>query len=134
MDLSKLTDLKSKLQSAKEFIKVWEFFLDHFGEKPAFIKLGHQVRDEFLETIFAQVARQLFHGDVDWNQIIFTGLPEHHFIHGGGIVNGGLLNVLYFDDIQVGLLCGTMPFKSNEVKFARFSGRKLPGSADPSVN
>ena len=134
MNLTQLAELKSMLQSAKEFIKVWEFFLDHFGEDPAFIKLGHQVRDDFMEAVFAQVARQLFHSEVDWKQVIFTGLPEHHFIHGGGLVNGGLLNVLYFDDIQVGLLCGTMPFKNHEVKLARFSGRKLPGSTDPSRN
>src|SRR5262249_34472781 len=109
MDLSLLAQLKGKMVQAKEFSKVWEYFLDHFGEDPAFIALGQPTRPPLLEAVFTQIARQLFQRDVDWSQVIFTSLPEHQFVHGGGLVGAGLLNVLYFEDIQVGLMCATRP-------------------------
>ncbi len=33
MDLSLLDTLKEKLTNGKNFGEVWEYFLDHFGEK-----------------------------------------------------------------------------------------------------
>ena len=55
MDLSKLADLKEKLVTTTKFISVWEHFLDHFGENPAFIKLGERVRHPFLEAVFTRI-------------------------------------------------------------------------------
>jgi hypothetical protein len=134
MDLTLLNNLKDQILNAKQYAKVWEFFLDHFGEDPDFIALGQRVRHPFLEAVFAQIAQQLFKCEVNWNQVFFTSLPEHHFIHGGGLVNGGLLNVLYFDDLHTGLMCGVSPIKSAETKFVRFSGHKLKGDVKPSLN
>jgi hypothetical protein len=134
MDLTQLAELKNKLVSATEYIKVWEFFLDQFGENPDFIALGDRVRHPFLEAVLSRVAHQLFKSDIDWDNVFLTSLPEHQFIHGGGPVKGGLINVMYFDDIHTGLMCAMMPTKMGEMKFVRFSGRKLPGSADPSLN
>jgi hypothetical protein len=134
MDIALLANLKEQLVNSKKYIKVWEYFLDHFGEDPAFIALGERVHHPLIEAVFAQVARQLFKHEVDWDHVFFTGLPEHDFIHGGGLVSGGLLNVLYFDDIQTGLLCAVSPSKTGETKFVRFSGHKLRGEVKPSLN
>ena len=86
MDLSLLAQLKEKMVQAKEFSKVWKYFLDHFGEDPAFMALGEPTRPPLLEAVFTQIARQLFQRDVDWSQVIFTSLPEHQFVHGGGTI------------------------------------------------
>ena len=36
MDLKKLDELKKQMQHGKDFKKVWEYFLDHFGEDDEF--------------------------------------------------------------------------------------------------
>src|SRR5262249_52225983 len=51
MDLSLLETLKDKLLHAKQFSKVWEYFLDHFGENPDFVALGERTQDAFLKTV-----------------------------------------------------------------------------------
>jgi hypothetical protein len=137
MDLSLLATLKQKLQSAKSFSDVYTYFLDHFGEDPAFIALGDQAGgDPFLEAVFAEVGRQLFGGHaVTLSEIRWTRLPEHHFLHGGCQMNGKLATVLYFDDVHVGLLAILWCFSPAETKFVRFTGRPLPPvNREPSLN
>jgi hypothetical protein len=135
MDLTKLADLKNELVNTNKFFNVWEHFLDQFGEDPAFIKLGERVRHPLLEAVYNQIAQQLYNAKVNWDLIIFTRLTEHGFIHGGGPVGKALLNVLYFEDIQMGMVCAATPFASDEVKFMRFSTKLMPrGAAQPSDN
>jgi hypothetical protein len=135
MDLQRLADLKEELVNTTKFISVWEHFLDNFGEDPAFMALGERVRHPFLEAVFTQIAQQLFNAKVNWNLVFFSRLAEQQFVHGGGPVTGGaLLNVLYFEDIQTGMMCAATPFKSDEMKFVRFSGRQMAGTASPSNN
>src|SRR5436305_14766339 len=98
MDLSLLETLKEKLASAKRFSDVLDYFLTHFGEKPAFIALGERARVPFLERILAQVGGQIFPGDVIVSNLILTRLAEQQFVHGGFALNGCLANVIYFDD------------------------------------
>src|SRR5207248_8257857 len=100
MDLSLLGTLKEKLASATRFSDVLDYFLTHFGEKPAFIALGECARVPFLESILAQVGKQIFSGDVIVSNLILTRLTEQQFVHGGFVINGCLANVLYFEDVQ----------------------------------
>jgi hypothetical protein len=134
MDLSPLATLKERLVTAEKFSDVMDYFFDHFGENPAFIALGERIEEPFLESVLLQIGGQIFPGKVTVGHLILTRLPEHQFIHGGFTVNGHLANLLYFEDIQVGLMAVVMPPPSMETKLVRFTGRRLPRSRGPSVN
>jgi hypothetical protein len=134
MDLTLLATLKDKLVNATEFGEVWRYFLDHFGEDPAFIALGERSHDPFLVAVIEQIASQIFGKHVPLTNLLLTFLPDHHFTHGGVILDGHLANVLYFDDIRMGMVAVLMSLPSGETKYARFSGRMQRPNPIPSAN
>ena len=136
MDLELLAVLKDKLVHASQFTDVINYFFDHFGENAEFIGLGEATRHPFLEGVLAEVGRQMFGNNVAIMDMLLTRLPEQHFIHGGGTLNGRVATVLYFEDIAVGLAAVASP-GSKETKLARFTGKPLkhPAGLDkPSPN
>jgi hypothetical protein len=135
MDLTLLATLKDKLVTATEFDDVFRYFLDHFGENPKFIALGERSHDPFLVAVIEQIASQIFGKRVPLDNLLLTRLPDHNFTHGGVILNSHLANVLYFDDIRMGLVAVLMGFPTGEMKYARFSGqRPRPVPMNPSAN
>jgi hypothetical protein len=134
MDLSQLASLKQQLVHSNKYIEVLDFFLTNFGEKKEFIALGERYEDEFLENVLLQVGAQIFTTPAVVAELLMTRLAEHHFIHGGGMLNGYPINVLYFDDIHVGLISVAMPIAEGGTRLARFSGRKVPRGGRPSPN
>jgi hypothetical protein len=136
MDLELLTVLKDKLVHATQFTDVINYFFDHFGEDAEFIGLGEATRHAFLESVLAEVGRQMFGNQVAIMDLLLTRLPERHFIHGGGTLNGRVVTVLYFEDVAVGLVAVASP-SSKETKLARFTGKPLKhpvGLDKPSPN
>jgi hypothetical protein len=136
MDLELLTVLKDKLVHATQFTDVINYFFDHFGEDAEFISLGEATRHVFLESVLAEVGRQMFGNQVAIMDLLLTRLPERHFIHGGGTLNGRVVTVFYFEDVAVGLVAVASP-SSKETKLARFTGKPLKhpvGLDKPSPN
>lgn len=128
MDLSKLAMLKAKLLSAKHFGDVTGYFLDHFGDDPAFIELGEPTADEFIVQVLAQVAGQLFQKNVVIHDLRLVRLPEHGFVHGGFSVEGKVGTLIYFEDVCQGLISLAWSVSPPETKYARFTGRPVPNS------
>ncbi|HKI36407.1 MAG TPA: hypothetical protein VKA46_31405 [Gemmataceae bacterium] len=128
MDLSKLAALKVKLLTAKHFGEVTGYFLDHFGDHPAFIKLGEPTRDDFIDQVLAQVAAQLFGRSVVIRDIRLVRLPEYEFVHGGFCVEGKVGTIIYFEDERKGLISLAWSLSPPETKYARFTGRPVPNS------
>jgi hypothetical protein len=134
MNLKLLEKLKDKLITAREFGDVMKYFLDHFGEDPAFIALGDRIEHPFLEAVLAQVGQQLFGKPVSLTDVLLTRLPEHAFIHGGASLGGKLATVLYFEDLCKGLLTVCWSITPPETKYARFTGRPMLDSWKRSDN
>jgi hypothetical protein len=134
VDLKLLHTLKQKLTTAKEFSAVFTYFLDHFGEDPEFIEQGERTHSPFLESVLAEVGKQLFGKEVRVADVLLTRLPEYEFIHGACTLGGKLGNVLYFEDVRTGLLVVLSSLASSETKLVRFSGRPLQGTPTPSAN
>jgi hypothetical protein len=134
MDLTKLATLRDTLLHADQFETVWRYFLDHFGEDPAFIALGEKTTDPFLEAVFGEVGRQLLGRPVEVNHVRLIRLPDHGFIHGGAVLGDRLANVLYFEDVRVGMLGVLWSVARGEMKYARFQGQPLRTNREPSAN
>jgi hypothetical protein len=137
MDLSLLANLKDKLANATNFSDVMVYFFDHFGEDSEFMALGEAGHVPFLETILAEVGKQLFKDSgltslaIDYRLV---HLPKQNFVHGAVTMGGRPGNVIYFEDIHVGLLTVIWTMKPPETKYIRFSGRQMPRNLTPSVN
>ncbi len=128
MDLSLLPKLRcaSSYCGRRNFSEVSDYFFSHFGQKiPAFIALGEQVEDEFLEQVIRQVGGQLFAGQIVLNHLLMTRLPDQGFIHGGFAINGRLGNVIYFEEARVGLLSIVISITPSETKMVRFTGQPV---------
>jgi hypothetical protein len=134
MDLSRLENLKEKLATAKDLSEVGNYFFDHFGENSEFLDLGKPGRNEMLESFIAALGRQLCGGKCVITNMLLVQVPNTHFIHGGCFLNGRLANVIYFDDIEVGLLCLVPAQPGGKTMFSRFSGQALPPEAMASKN
>lgn len=137
MDLALLATLKDKLVQATNFSDVMVYFFDHFGEDSDFMELGATGRVPFLESILAEVAKQLFKESgltslsIDFRLV---RLPEQSFVHGGMTMGGRPANLIYFEDIHVGLLAVIWSLQPPETKYIRFTGRPMPRNLTPSVN
>jgi hypothetical protein len=125
VNLTELGELREKLLEGQEFSQVFDFFMTHFGEKAEFHALGERTQNPLLEAIVGQVGKEVLGREVSTEGMVFTGLPEQGFIHGGGLLGGRLTTVIYFEDICVGLLAVVMATAPSLTQFARFTGRPL---------
>lgn len=116
MDLKKLSTLKDKMVNAEDFSEPWNYFFDHFGESPAFMGLGKTTRPGLLEPIVQEVGAQLFGKDVSVSPLMLMKIPEYDFVHGSCFINGQLAAIIYFKDIDMGLLSVITPTASHSLE------------------
>lgn len=135
-DVSKLAEVKRLLHEAKEFSKVWDYFLTHFGEQDEFMKLGEPVReDETLQMVVREVCKNLFPG----RQAVLlvsrlVRIAEQEFVHGTILLDDRLSGMLYFEDVHKGLMAVCWSVEPPETKYVRFTGRALFDSLKRSSN
>ena len=126
IDLTLLNVLKKKLAEEKSLEKIWEYFLDNFGNYPEFFKHGEPTRDHMVETVMEQVGAEVIQREgLFVKRSLLVGIPEYHFIHGSCEFAGKLINVLYFEDLQQGLICIPSVGKPLRTQYARFTNQML---------
>jgi len=131
LDMARLNTLKSQLLQATDFMAVFEYFMTHFGENPQFMAMGKGTRHAVIEAAVAQTFQRLYGQPLPVGQLLLTMLPKQHFVHGGGFYGEKLVNVLYFDDLQMGLLAVATPFGTSAIKLARFTGITVSPTESP---
>jgi hypothetical protein len=131
VDMSRLDTLKSQLLQATDFLPVFDYFMTHFGENPQFMTMGERTRHAVVEATIAETFQRLYGTPLPAGQLLLTLLPKQRFVHGGGFFDGKVVTVLYFDDLQMGLLAVAMPFGSSEIKLARFTGIAISPTESP---
>lgn len=135
MEAPSLTELKTQMKTAESLSTVYHYFLDHFGENPVFMKQGEPYQSDFLMKIIAMIGGQLFHTEeIVINDFRLIHLPGQSFIHGGGFINGNLANVLYAEDLDVGVLAVPDPKNTVNINYVRFSPKSLRDMHQPSAN
>lgn len=126
MDLNGLDTLKDKLVTAKDFTDPWEYFFDHFGDNPDFLKLGDKVSEPMLSAIVAKIGQQLFGEKAVTSEPLLVEIPERHFIHGSCFIQGNLTVIVFFSDIDMGLLAVMNPVPDGpETLLVRFSSYQM---------
>lgn len=134
MEFPRVVELKKKLMTEKELHVVWTFFLDHLGENIAFLDACVPAKNEFVMALVRQLAAKLFPGNDELQHEWLKAMPEHSMIHGSFFVGGRISAVIYFEDLQAGMIafCGLR--RGEEHKFIRFSGKPIETGKDVSRN
>lgn len=126
MDLNLLATLKQKLANDKHLASIMEYFFDHFGEDPAFADIGHKTQNEMVEAFLAEASVKWFEKKIKPNGLLLVSVPEHHFIHGGGILGTNVVSFIYFEDILTILIVMAPGGKYKSAQFMRASARQMP--------
>jgi hypothetical protein len=134
MDLALLHTLKSKLTFGTEFQEAQSYFFDHFAEDEEFLSLGARFEDPFLKSLLETVAAQLFGRETKIDDLLLIRLKEQYFIHGNCFLGGRVATILYFEDVEQGLLSIIWSMSPPETRFVRFSRKPMTRRAEPSLN
>jgi hypothetical protein len=134
MNLPPLQKLKQKLLHDKDLGPVWTFFLDYMAENSDFMSRGQSTRDPLVETLVAQIGKQMFPDGGKVANLMLRRIPEEQFIHGAFTIGHHLGGIFYFEDAQTGLMSAAEGLSSDQVKFARFSARAVRDAAPPGRN
>ncbi len=129
MNLEKLNILKQKLQQAGDFNEVWVYFFDELGCQPGFMNHGDVLEDESLSSIIQAVGEKLLKYSSEM-EVMLKSIPEYNFVHGGFLQGNKMVSVIYFDDIDMGLMAA-MSMMSMKTELARFS--KLAASQNSTI-
>jgi hypothetical protein len=121
MKLEKLSQLKEKLQKETDLSKIWLYYMDEFGDRPEFIDVGEPVRQDFLLTVITQVCQQIFGKPTNIDDILTIYIKEYQFYHAPFIANKHIGGVIFFEDINTGLIAVTSA-TSKLAKYSRFTG------------
>lgn len=124
MNLSIIGRLKQKLITAKDLGSVWEYFWDYIDENPEFMQLGRPARHRFLEKVLREIGRKLFKKRVRLSKPMLIRLPKYGFIHGSCQLNDHLASVLYFEELQMGLVAIILSDYPSETQIVRFTSKK----------
>lgn len=120
-DLTKLRILKDKLVKATDFNEPCSYFLDHFEEEPDFIKIGRKTEAAFLRPVIEQVALKLLGKQAEVTHMMMTEIRDYHFFHGACFIDGRPASLLYFSDIDMGIMTFLQSLQTMEVVYTRFS-------------
>ena len=122
-----LNSLRKKLLEEKDLSKVWTYFMDNYGENPDFHEQNIPSEpNELLNQFIVQIGEQIFQRSFKAVKITLFKVPNQHFIHGAVFFNGLPGNVIYFEDIHVGLLSVTKSLLTMETMFSRFTAAQVP--------
>jgi len=124
-DLAKLKDL---LQTAENFGDIVTFFFDHLSNDRTFIDHSKPAKHPLIKPALQTVAAQLFKEDpvaptsgagAPISNMVLLKLRKHPFYHGACFIQGRPVTVLYFEDIDMGVVCTTSTYPY--MHFARFT-------------
>ena len=131
MDLKLIPTLKEKLAKASDISSAYEYFLDHFGEDPEFLKIGKRTQSPELEAFALAIGQQLYGKQCVVRNMLIERIPNTPLIHGVCRIHNHNANLLYFDDVKVGVI-GIMPARmGDKTQFCRFSGQAIPPEGAP---
>jgi hypothetical protein len=134
MNLDRLQQLKQKLIQEKKLSTIWSFYMDEFADLPEFIEVGEPRANPFLEAVIQQICQKMFGKTSKIDDILIIYIAEYDFFHAPLQVEQRIGGVIYFADVNVGLLAVSATFPpTDEVKYSRFSGlpiHRAPTSHD----
>ncbi len=127
---AEIAKLKEMLQTEEEFGKVMRYFFDELGDHQDFIDRGKRAKHRLLKDAVQVVAEQVLgENGVVVEHLLLTKLAKSKFYHGGCFVRGRVANVIYFEDIDMGMVGILMSGEASFMHFARFTCHRVDSDA-----
>jgi hypothetical protein len=122
MKIERLEELKQVLTSEKDLSKIWDFYMDHFADHAEFTDLGHPAKNKYLDTVVRKTCQEMFGSKIKITNSLLIKIAKYKFFHGPFQVDGRIGGVIFFEDINIGLLAVSEDNSNNGiVKYSRFS-------------
>jgi hypothetical protein len=125
---AKLARLKELLQTADNFGDVVTYFFDHLTSDPVFVSRSKPVKHPLVAQALKTVTTELFKRDappdgkieeVQIANMVLLKLSKSPFYHGACFIQRRPVSILYFEDIDMGIVCTASAFPY--MQFARFT-------------
>ncbi len=130
----KLGILKEKVVSANNFKEPLEYFFDNLAEDPDFKKLGIKKVNKGLGIILTKIGKKMYGPKTKVRNLMLVELPKHHFVHGVCLIGDKMANVIFFKNIDKGMLSILTSLQTGEISFIRFSAVVLETSFKSSIS
>lgn len=118
---AELKTLKEQLQIADNFGEVMKYFFDHLAERDDFLRAGKKAKNQLVKQSLEVIGQQVFQRPVTIANLMLIQLKKQHFYHGSCFMEGSIANVIYFEDIDIGLAAVVKSFRSSHVDYVRFT-------------
>ncbi len=118
-----MDELKELLQTEEDdFDNIFQKFMT-LVDSPKFMAMGKRKKNKLLDTVIQKAVSDIDMPDVQGIRINF--IRKYNFYHGSFMANFMPGNVIYFNDIKMGLITLPRNFKGDN-SFFRFSGTEIP--------
>lgn len=120
LDLGRLPALERMVLDARDLSIPWQFFLDHFGDHPAFANAGEDVVDERLVAVVGAIVEHLERVRLPKDAFALHRIADYGFRGGAAFSERCDVAFIYFERADAGLLAIMEPGGSPGTKLARF--------------
>ena len=121
----RLRQLKEKLAGADELSDVFKFFFDHLGNDPAFIQRGKPAKHEILKTVLKTICKDMFGDESKVTGLKLFNAEKTNFFHGICQMSGKTASVLYFNDIEMGMIAIMVGPVFGQFSYVRFTATSV---------
>jgi hypothetical protein len=130
---TEMATLKNLLQTSKNFSDVVDYFFTNLTERsPAFMQAGKRAKHPLIRKTVELIGTQILQKEVTVSHLILLKLSKYHFYHGSCFIEGNMCNILYFEDIDMGMV-GISNLSSDYVHFTRFTCFRVKGMDESSM-
>lgn len=91
------------LISSEEFGDIFDFFFQHFAEDADFYELGKASKNDVLPIILKGTGKRVFGENCQLEEYRMTEIEAENFVHGTCFMDGHIVLVIYFTDLNIGL-------------------------------
>jgi len=117
----RIETLKTRLLQDTALPRFWDYYMTNFAEDPAFRVMGSPCRNQAIENLLRFVGQKVLGRDSALiTDLLLIDLAEFHLVHGCCSLEGRLTCVIYFTDVEAGVIAVSMS-ADGQMTYARIS-------------
>ncbi len=128
-----IEQLKVLLQESDDFSEIFDYFFERLADREDFLRMCKRAKNPMLKQILKEAGKSALQDEVKMTKFLLLKFPKYPFFHGAFFLNGQMGSLIFFKDINMGLMSISMLPQSIETKFARFRSVAVDVSGDRNV-
>ena len=121
----KLGQLKEKVFAADDLSSAYSFFFDHLGNNPSFMQRGKRAKHEIITAVLKTMCNDIFGDKSKVTNVKLFNAAKTSFFHGICQMNSKPASVLYFEDIEMGMIAIMAGPAFGQFTYVRFSATSV---------